>query len=514
MKYILAVIISLWSMQSIAAPRFGRYIGVLRHQNSPHDQLARLDFVTEQETGGVIKLKATLVLFFGDFSSDEYASYDYDHVTYNLLNGSLIFDSTERELHFVVNKFGADGLNAEVRTGNGVVGNLILKQVDQVAVERPLVQPVWGEYRGVCNGVGQRLQIQSSSSHPIATNRTDPFAPFVILAQRGDNGGGACPIDASTCVTDVYYDADYDFFNSHIDFHGTYGALSCHIDDSGLTCGECRYTRTSGEKVLPGIKSVPMSEPNWKLNLNPDASAAGIQGVYTGYVHLEGRDTYQVMSIGITTYRQNTGGSGSSESLMISLISSLKFGGHTGNDQSINTKFDPRPLNIMNAQPLFDRLDHTSDMILKLNRIGGGIIEGTWFSRRFGRVGTFLLSSAGTVELLAPEKLDSKLAGTFNDGYWNVSINVAMSDQSISSKDPFSPLTILGNMWLTNITARRAFTNSAFDPFTGKFLLEIDNGAIIIGKRTASGLKIKTSNGGIMRPMQPHKFIELSEVLP
>jgi hypothetical protein len=216
----------------------------------------------------------------------------------------------------------------------------------------------------------------------------------------------------------------------------------------------------------------------------------------------------------VTTYRQGAGEGSDQDELMVSLLSSVRFGGHTDTDQSINTKFDPRPFNIMSAQPVFVRADHSTDMILKLTKMSGGVAEGLWYSRRFGFVGTFLLTSWGIVELVDPSKLDSKLSGRFSDGLLNVDMMVGMTDRAVSSADPFSPLMIQGNLWYSDITARKSFVDTAFDPFTGKFSVETDGpGGAYIGYRTARGIVLKVANQGVLRPMQSHNLIELLEVL-
>jgi hypothetical protein len=498
---------------AFASAEFGRFVGFLHHEHRAQDQAARLDFIKESEDERTIKLRATLVLYFGNFDSDEYASYEYRNVSYDKASGTLVFDGAERELHFIVEAFRGEALEAKLRTALGVVGQLQLQQQNTVKVERPLVQRLWGEYRGVCEGVGRRLQIQSSPSHPIATNRTDPFAPFIIMAQIGDNGGAGCPTGASTCVTKVFHDSDYDIFTGHIDFHGAYGSMPCSVDEGGITCGTCRYNRSSGESVRGDVMEFKVSSPQWTIKVDDRAPEEGVDGVYKGFVHLERMDVYRPMSISVTTYPSTSGTDAERAAGLVSVISSIRYGGHTDTDESINTKFDPRPLTQGDGELVFDRSDNTTDMILTITRIGGGVAEGRWFSRRFGFVGRFALASSGSILLSDPSKLDTKLAGGFSDGKLNIDMIVAMSDRATSSKDPFSPLTIQGNVWYTDLSPRKPFSETSFDPFTGKFALDTDGpGGAYIGMRTKKGIKLKVPNQGILRPMQSHSFIELMEV--
>ncbi len=506
MKYLLSILLFFCSVSAHAQTLSDRYLGVLKHSSLAQDQLARLDIIREADGSNSGRIRATLVLYFGDFTSDEYASYHYQNVRFDAGSKTLIFDGPEREVHFVLSVGDAERLEGDVKTGNGNVGRLILGTDRNVTVERPLVQKIWGEYRGVCDGVGRRLQVQSTPLRPIATNRSDPFAPFIIMAQIGDNGGAGCPLGAGTCVTKTFIDADYDIFSGHVDFHGPLGAVDCNVDDMGITCGGCRYNRSSSETVKPGVKTLPSSPTNWSLNLNENAPAAGLDGVYQGFVHLKRRDIYHAMSLAVTTYQE--GGK-----LMASMVSSVRYGGHTQTDESITTKFDTRALNGNLTEMVFDRADQVADMIIKIKKIGGGVIEGTWYSRKYGFVGNFLLTSAGQVTLSEPAKLAPKLSGKYTNGKLNVNMSVVMADREISSKDPFSPLIIEGNLWLTEITTRKPFTETAYDPFTGKFSLETEGpGGAYIGYRTKNGLKLKMPNQGIHRPMQSHGHIELLDV--
>jgi hypothetical protein len=483
-----------------------RYLGVLKHTAHEQDQLARLDIIQESDGPRGVRIRATLVLYFGDYTSDEYASYHYQNVRIDQASNTLIFDGPEREVHFVLTQGEGQKLEGDVKSGSGTVGRLIVENQRQVTVERPLVQKIWGEYRGVCDGVGRRLQIQSTPLRPIATNRSDPFAPFIIMAQIGDNGGAGCPLGASTCVTKTFIDADYDIFSGHIDLHGPLGAMDCTVDALGLTCGSCRYNRSSSETVNPGVKVLPTSQTEWSVSLNERAPSSGLDGVYKGYVHLKRRDIYHAMSIAVTTYREG-------DQLMASLVSSVRYGGHTQTDESITTKYDTRPINGSNSDMVFDRADQVTDMIIKVKKMGGGVIEGTWYSRKYGFVGNFSLASEGAVSLKNMEKLAPKLSGSYSNGALNIDMSVVMADREISSKDPFSPLIVEGNLWLTDITTRKPFTETAYDPFTGKFSLETDGpGGAYIGYRTKQGIKLKMPNQGIHRPMQSHSYIELQNV--
>ncbi|MEI6833751.1 MAG: hypothetical protein WCL28_07140 [bacterium] len=506
MKYLLSILLFFCSVSAHAQTLSDRYLGVLKHSSLAQDQLARLDIIREADGSNSGRIRATLVLYFGDYTSDEYASYHYQNVRWDEASRTLIFDGPEREVIFVLNYVDGQRLEGDVKTGSGHVGRLILSTGREVNVERPLVQKIWGEYRGICDGVGRRLQVQSTPLRPIATNRSDPFAPFIIMAQIGDNGGAGCPLGASTCVTKTFIDADYDIFSGHIDFHGPLGALACTVDDSGLTCGGCRYNRSSTEVVKPGIKTLPTSQPNWSLMSNENAPATELDGLYQGFIHLKRRDIYHSMSLAVTTYREGN-------KRIASLVASVRYGGHTQTDESINTKFDARALNGSLGEMVFDRADQVTDMIIKIKKIGGGVAEGTWYSRKYGFVGNFILTSAGNVSLADTTKLAPNLSGSYTNGKLNVYMSIVMADREISSKDPFSPLIIEGNLWLTDITTRKPFTETAYDPFTGKFSLETDGpGGAYIGYRTKNGLKLKMPNQGIHRPMQPHSFIELQNV--
>ena len=506
MKSLLSILLFICSVSANAQTLSDRYLGVLKHASLAQDQLARLDIIREENTANSGRIRATLVLYFGDFTSDEYASYHYQNVRFDEGSRTLIFDGPEREVHFVLSFVDGQRLEGDVKSGNGTVGRLILGTERQVNVERPLVQKIWGEYRGVCDGVGRRLQVQSTPLRPIATTRSDPFAPFIIMAQIGDNGGSGCPLGASTCVTKTFIDSDYDIFTGHIDFHGPFGAMACKVDDMGITCGSCRYNRSSAEAVKPGIKNLPTSQTAWSLNPGENAPSAALDGVYQGYVHLKRRDIYHAMSLAVTTYREGN-------KQMASVVSSVRYGGHTLTDESITTKFDTRALNGNLVEMVFDRADQVADMIIKIKKMGGGVIEGTWYSRKYGFVGNFLLTSSGGVSLADPDKIAPKVSGKYTNGKLNIDMSVVMADREISSKDPFSPLIIEGNLWLTDITARKPFTETAYDPFTGKFSLETEGpGGAYIGYRTKNGLRLKMPNQGLHRPMQAHGHIELANV--
>jgi MFS family permease len=74
---------------SIAAPVFGRYLGVLKHDRLNREQLVKLDFFLSKSTASNVNLKAILSLQFGGFETGEYVSYHFDDVQFQLITGAL-----------------------------------------------------------------------------------------------------------------------------------------------------------------------------------------------------------------------------------------------------------------------------------------------------------------------------------------------------------------------------------------------------------------------------------------
>ena len=494
-----------------AASPFGRYVGVLHHKNIPQDQLARLDFITDQEPNGSVNIRAVLVLYFGDFSSTEYTSYDYDHVSYNLLTGTLVFDGSERGLSFVVQKFGEGTLEATLKTVSGEVGTLSLKLGQEATPSRPLMQQISGEYRSICNGHGERLQVRALPFHPLTTNRSDPFTPFTIVAELGENGDSACP-NSGTCVQNTFSDTDYHFYQGRIDFHSKRGGLTCAVDDTGLNCGACRYQKHVPALAGMNVKTYPTAIPNWQLG-NPGNAQDSIAGTFTGFVHQEFRDVYQPMVLTIVSYRQPNA-SGNGDALILSVSSNIGFGSSAQPDESTSVKFDPRPLNILSPTPMFDRLDHNSDTILKLTRLESNVVEGVWFSRRFGRVGTFYLTLSGLVNPTDSNKLMEPLSGIYIGDQWRVDMDVGLSENAPTSADPFYPLTIHGRFGMPELTTMDAISGGTYDPFTGTFEITSNTMGTIIGTHDRTGIQIHRLKPLIFRPMSPYSPVTLRKVQP
>jgi hypothetical protein len=347
--------------------------------------------------------------------------------------------------------------------------------------------------------------------HPITTHRSDPFAPFAIVGELGENGNSACP-DAATCVEKTISDSDYNFFQGRIDFHSTRGGVTCAVDDMGLSCGSCRYQRHLPAIAELTAKTYSTATPTWQLG-DPGPAQDSIQGTFTGFVHQEFRDVYQPMIATLVSYRQpNAGGNG--DALMLSLSSNIGFGSSAQPDESISVKFDPRPLNILSPTPVFDRQDHNSDTMLKFTRLDSNAVEGVWFSRRFGRVGTFYLTRSGLVQPKDPSKLLEPLSGVYGGDQWRIEMDVGLSDNAPTSADPFYPLTIHGRFGMPYVTSMATIMEGAYDPFTSAFAITGNSLGTILGTHDRSGIKMHRSRQLIFRAMLPFSPTVLRKIKP
>jgi hypothetical protein len=78
------------------------------------------------------------------------------------------------------------------KVGEGRIGKIILKKNGVARPSFPLVETVWGAYRGFCNAGSTHLQLYTFLSTEKTDDTGNPFGSYEIVGQFGKNPG-LCP---------------------------------------------------------------------------------------------------------------------------------------------------------------------------------------------------------------------------------------------------------------------------------------------------------------------------------
>jgi hypothetical protein len=388
MRFLFLIALCL-SFELKAADVFGRYSGVLRHEALKRDQLAKLDLIAAREEGGQLELVAVLTLHVGDFKSSEYVAYHFDKVRLNLVSGSLIFDQADQDVTVIVNKYSATEIEADFRSAfTGEISKLYLKK-DGVKPKYPVLEPLWGEYRGQCKSKHSGLmtdtvvQLQTYRSSEGAGSVGNPFRSYRVRGQLAEKEQtGNCPLsNTSYCHWGMFTNGSYNFYKSQLNLTGPFRSLSCTTESSGLKCDDCTLLKRVSRENADPANFKPETEVSafaQSVLSNPSLAtpAASIQGEYVGYVYHEYLKVYQPASINLLTFQSPSTTGGSTE-LHMSAIATLFFGGFKSSE-TISYRFAerlyPNPLSAKNF--LFRQAGRDVDAILQITSIGDGVIKG------------------------------------------------------------------------------------------------------------------------------------------
>lgn len=519
-KWGFAFLLFCYANLASAAPVFGRYIGTLEHSALKKEQLAKLDFISSREENNTLFLKAMLTLYLGDFASKEYVTYHFDDVRFNLLTQSFVFSQADQPVTLVIREFSGNRMVGEFRSAYaGEISKMVLSEDDgtkSVVPKLPLIQPVWGEYRGVCNSpLGQlktAVQLYTYRSTVGMGEEGNPFRAYNIKGLIGEVGNPRCLDTSELCTWGNISKGSYNFYKNRLIAFSRFMNLECSAVDGGIDCNQCgKLTRVSkeweGERRLSPIvfaDAFEKTEPGAVVN----GELEGIQGEYTGYVHHEYLNRYHRGGLNILTY-QAAPEPGSPPTLRMSALATLYFG-ETSSIEAIPYKFDERsyPNPLLQTQFVLSQADRDVDAILQITSIGKGIVRGVWFSRAFGRVGKFEFRKSGDVAIPKESKLMEKVSGLFESSLWNFNLGIGLGTGAPGSEDPFAPLTFQGWAIIPDLTARIELTGGSYDFYTGRIGIEFGEKGSFVGDRPSrSRMYLKKLSTSVSSPMSAHTLV-------
>jgi len=482
------------------APVFEQYEGVLRHPSLKRDQPAKLDFVTSLDENNQPQIIGILTVIFGDFSSHEYTSYHFENVVYDATGNRLIFNQPDQPVTLVTQTFTPDEIRAELHSVWSVeTAELIVKRPGKMPPQLPLIEPVWGEYRGQCHLKTETLQINTYRYTEDTTKVGNPFASYTIRGEIGwtaPNGDpkhlGCGAPNEPPCSQALIESGAYNFYTGDLNLLTRMGQKHCDTKSDGLQCGSCFYRRispeTQGNRQLTRVTSTP-AFPSPAVSYPPpkDQGPELKSGDYVGYLHHEFLDEYQAAGLSIMVYPEP----GKTGSLHLTGLGRLAFGDIHG-PEFIPYRFEDRVYSTLSPGVLiFKNRAADIDVILQVTFRSETAMRGVWFSRLFGRVGTFELRRDGTMPTLPPKAVVmGSVSGQYESSFYDLEIQIRQGKTPLNSDNPFFPNVFSGDVIPKQIGGKDEISGGSFDFYTGRIEIDFDSGRYFSGERVAGGERL------------------------
>lgn len=434
--------------------KMGRWVGHVEIDGRSEAFAATLETHIVQPDDAALfpRLEAILKLSLGGYSGGEYDSEIYEDIQYDFNTGLLTFDEAASDLtisalvypspHRIEGQVfsrstaqagrirleyadddepGDDGDSDE----DGVVGR------ERAFTTPTLVPSLAGQYEGECAGRRAILQIEAGRGFDAGSD-VPGLKQYSIRGAFGleDNslcyglGGIGRP---NWCVDRAYTSGTYNFLLGQLVLSGGLGTDSCELGDAGtLVCNvrirdanrTCRLRKTSvattpffkGEQLyfIRTTADQRRALPEPSAPLHADLLAA-LGGSFSGYLYHETKDQYQPLKINVVSSR-STPNPHNENGVYVSATAVLHFGSTASSDFWPH-QLDRRPFYL---RPGFILHSEGTDAALQITDWRMGVISGTWYSKAFGRVGTFqLVKSSELPPLSADARFVPSIVGDF-----------------------------------------------------------------------------------------------------
>ena len=514
-----------------SAELVGRYTGVLHHDNIKRDQLVVLDIISSNEGDDVpgategkdlFTYTALLKLQFGDFNSPEYVTYHYYDIRFHEVDKTLPLDDPEQKMSVIMNFVGPGKLTGKGRSNlGGEVGQFELSKEGGVPLKYPLMEPIAGEYEGVCTSNGQihRLQSFTFRSNYDTSKEGDPFSSYRNFGNWAGKDPLLCMKPDQYCVKGIFDHGSYNFFEEEFFFTGPKQNVKCQPTLQGIKCADCDLIRISNETKEP--RRMAPQAASKQFTTNPNASAPSledIKGVYRGVLHHEFLGIYQRAELNIESFMTPEESAEKGEP-KISAVSKLYFGDFDSSE-AIIYRFAPRNVPYHTKPFTFNlqRPEDDLDAVLQVEEIGQGVVRGTWYSLIYGRVGRFELRKDGKVTLPQNAKIMKPVSGFYKGKDWDINLYVAIGKVPFKSENPFFPLTFAGWTKIRNLGFRVTVVEGSYDFYTGKIGFDLSDSSALVGTRDVDGNLhlVKTAHlySSTLRDFQPDLFTYDSPNIP
>ncbi|MBI1861159.1 MAG: hypothetical protein HYR96_09610 [Deltaproteobacteria bacterium] len=427
----------------------GKWIGFLKAEGNVDAVALSLDtFLVKPDS---IKESPHLEMVFklglGGYLSTEYETEIFQEIQYDGDQGLLTLDEPRNELRLNAFVYSEPFTHMEgsvfFRSASVTAALYLEYQTDEpnegsTVVIPPFMPALSGQYEGVCGEEKAVLQIETAkgltSELPIPSTG---LHHYLITGAVGVENGlcpSVNPVDRPQwCVDHAYSSASYDFIQGKLYLAGTLETDECtRVKDSfecrmqflsknagGLKEELCRFRKVrnkiapfvvfprryhieaSAEQLLP----LPLPDPP----ISRELVAAG-NGILHGYLHHEATDRYQPLRLDVNATTSSDNPMHNLNNVFVSVAAQLFFGREISQENWVH-QFDRQTLNIV---PGYMLASAESDTLLQVTSWTRGFISGVWFSKAFGRVGTFEVRKGLALPTIPPgAKMVTGVAGHF-----------------------------------------------------------------------------------------------------
>jgi hypothetical protein len=343
-----------------------------------------------------------------------------------------------------------------------------------------------GQYQASCNDLPTAVQLEFSRWGSQSLPQSTGFLRDGLITGRiGVVDAAICREKPLSCSQQVIRGGSYDPFSGQVTLNGVNRNFNCQLNADDLTCDACRLGRVpvasdpgeSRDSFMNLYERAPETLFQVGSEVDLVASPAALESGYYGYLHHESTGLYQPVSLNLSF------DAGTGRYLPVSAV----YFGSVDRNEFIAYRFEPVSIPVLRRGIL---LDGGGEALFFITNLGDRGINGIWFSKTHGRIGTISLVRGKMPPLMADEKLlMPSLSGHYAGENWRFDLSVA-SNVSEDARE-FYPLRMFGAAReVADPTKRRLIQDGSFDFYTGQLAFRLDDGRTIVGTVSATGLQL------------------------
>ncbi len=522
------------NLLSAAQLTYGKYFGSIQMDGSDQQIAVSLDaFITQKDDPTQFpQLNIILRSNLGGYQSSEYVAFHYYDPPFNFEQSILQLDAPDNDLTATLQLTTTD---TEAILEGPVVyrpsqkrGKIrVVMAVDNVHGRRktlsvdtafPFLSKLSGEYFGTCGKYKADLQIETGRGVAHDSSGFSALSDYAITGRLGYEDETMCPSTSVGlpsplyCLMHPYSSGIYYLFDNKLTLLGAHSSIDCDREGDRLTCvhqslagtENCTLTKKM-ESVSPPVQYprqfyLPLTSEQKKPLPDPFPPAntdilRALGGSFYGFLHHENRDQYQLIQMNVlaTTSTENPH---VQNAPMITATVSALFGSTWDASPLFTTAFSGR-IFYLNTGFMLENPDQ--DTFLVVDDWRQGYLRGEWYSRAFGRVGTFEFQK--DIEAPVPSKL--KMVPRFDGQYvgpvdsdptlnyaWRLQLTVP---SQVAPKHENSMHFLSKFQMKGGITVAEFAESAAFDMYTGSIssLFSDHDGLRLIGGDVISDSKLR-----------------------